>query len=246
MKKSNKKKTNMKDTRFARFRRNDRDALKKADITVEELAEKLGISTGVISKLENDSIKGEVPHVNASVIKAYKDEFECSYEYLMGETQQEKPQYLSVATMLPFSMLQSRDIDNLATVFSDPQYGHIYASVFSALLSKPEALKELIYGLLPAFKKIDSVQNDKTLSKSGKDLIINPIRYTYTNMFAEYMEKHFIPEMENTFSMYDDVLAEENAQTETYLSKIPAEPINISMGEGKVTLTPMDKTEEKP
>lgn len=238
----------MKDTRFSRLRRHDRDVLKKADITVEDLAKKLDISTGTISKLENDCVKGEVPPVNASVIKAYKDEFECSYEYLMGETQQEKPQYLSVATMLPFSMLQSRDIDNLATVFSDPQYGHLYASVFSALLSKPEALKELIYSLLPAFKKIDSVQNDKTLSKSDKDLIINPIRYTYTNIFAECMEKHFIPEMKNAFSMYDDVLAEEHAQTEMYLSDIPAEPININIriGDGKATTMPICQPEEKP
>lgn len=231
----------MKDTRFARLRRYDRDAMKKADITVEDLAKKLDISTGVISKLENDSIKGEVPHVHAFVIKAYKDEFKCSYEYLMGETEQEIPKYLSVATELPFSMLQSKDIDNLATIFSDPQYGYLYASIFSALLSKPEELKEMLHSLLPAFRKIGLIQNDKTLSKSNKELIINPVRYAYTNMFAERMEQHFISAMENAFSIYDDILVEEHNDTESLLPEIPTETI---ITETLGTATPIDKPED--
>lgn len=209
----------MKDTRFSQLRRNNRDPLKKADITVEDLAKKLDISTGTISKLENDCVKGEAPPVNASVIKAYKDEFKCSYEYLMGETEQESPQYLSVATSLPFSMLQSKDIDNLANLFSDPQYGCLYASLFSALLSKPEELKELIQRLLPAFRELSLIQEDKTILESKKHLVIDPIRHTYTNIFAEKMEQDFIPIMKNAFSIYDDILMEEHIQTESFFSK---------------------------
>ena len=160
----------------------------------------------------------------------------------MGETEQENPEYLSVATELPFSMLQSKDIDNLATIFSDPQYGYLYASIFSALLSKPEELKEMLHSLLPVFRKIGFIQNDKALSKSDKDVEINPIRYTYTNMFAERMEQHFIPAMENAFSIYDDILTEEHNKTESLLPENPTDTVVVK--DAIVTAIPENRAED--
>ena len=208
----------MKDDRFSKLRRYDRDIYKKADITTQELAEKLGISTGTISHLENNCSKGKAPNVTATVLKAYKDEFKCSYEYLMGETEQESSKYMDVATTLPFKMLQTKDIDNLAYIFSDSQYGHIYAALISALLSKPDELKELLLCLLPSFREISFIQKDSHIQKSAKELLIHPVRYTYTNMFAQRIEKHFIPCMKQVFEQYDAEKAEERDSLERFLS----------------------------
>lgn len=227
----------MKDNRFAVLRRTDRDILMKADITTEELSAKLGVSTGTISKLENECRKGEVPSTTAAVLKAYRDHFKCSYEYLMGETDQESPKYLSVATSLPFKMLRTEDIDNLAYIFSDPQYGHVYASLLSALLSKPDELKELLSSLLPSLREIALINENSDITKNSKELAIRPVRYTYTNMFAEQIEKHFIPQMRKVFTQYDEIEVQEHMASEQSLASVDTDSSVMTTGEYEASLS---------
>lgn len=227
----------MKDNRFSVLRRTDRNILKKADITTDDLSKLLGVSTGTISKLENECRKGEVPNTTAAVLQAYRKHFGCSYEYLMGETEQESPKYLSVATSLPFKMLRTEDIDNLAYVFSDPQYGHVYASLLSALLSKPNKLKELLSSLLPSLREIGFIHENSDIAKNNKELAIRPIRYTYTNMFAEQIEEHFIPQMHNVFAQYDEIQAQEHITNEQSLAALDTDCPILTTEECEPTLS---------
>ena len=197
--------------RFAVLRRKNRNILCKADTTTEELAEKLGISTGTISRLENECMNDDVPNTTAAGLKAYHDKHHCSYEYLMGETRQETNKYANASTTMPFKMLTTQDIDNLANIFSDPQYGSMYASFFSAMLSKPEELKELIYKLVRSFK--DIADNNSAYTKKTSEYLNRPVRYTYTTLFAENIEEHFIPCMGKVISQYTDILADEAKRT---------------------------------
>ncbi|MBQ3545643.1 MAG: helix-turn-helix transcriptional regulator [Lachnospiraceae bacterium] len=234
----------MKDYRFSALRRKDRDTLKKADITTEELADILGISTGTISKLENDCQEGEVPSTTAIVLKKYRDYFNCSYEYLMGETNLESRQYDNIATSLPFKMLQSQDIKNLAYIFSDPKYGHVYASLLSALLSKPDELKELLSSLLPSLRDIAHIHETPGINKTSKNLEIRPVRYTYTNIFAEKIEEHFIPRMKKVFAEYDSIKALEHQETKQLLNTTNLDTSVLSTGEYEASLPPQTPTVE--
>ena len=216
-----------KDNRFSVLRRNNRNIFCKADITTEELAEKLGISTGTISKLENECQEGQVPNTTATVLKAYHDKLECSYEYLMGETKQEKiSENMVNATKMPFKMLTTQDIENLTCIFSDPQYGSMYASFVSALLSKPDELKDLFHSLISSFKEIADTNKENDYPKRSKEIANRAVRYTYTTIFAERMEQYFIPCMDNVFKEYNDILFQEHKALEKDLNTL-----DLSTGE---------------
>lgn len=196
-------------------------------ISARDLAKKRPISTGKISQLEDESLKdynpvtrerGDVPSCQASVLRIYHDEFNCSYDYLMGETNNRKIEYAEIGKDPILSNLGDEFWDNLKLLLRDDFYQKENAFMINLLLKNPESLSNLFILLIKTLHTINEVQS-YNFSDSNIEFNTGSLEYTLSTRFIEFAKKELLPHIESIVPHYlEQEKKLENATNELFNS----------------------------
>lgn len=191
--------------RFLKLRYTDGASMDDAPfISARDLAKKRPISTGKISQLEDESLKdfnpitkerGDVPSCQASVLRIYHDEFNCSYDYLMGETNNRKIEYAEIGKDPLLSSLGDEFWDNLKLLLSDEFHRQENAFMINLLLKNPESLSNLFLLLIKTLHTIKEVQS-YNIPSSNVEFSTGSLEYTLSSRFMEFAKKELLPHID--------------------------------------------------
>ena len=213
--------------RFVRLRFRDgyseRDgdsAFERPEMSARDLSAKIGISTGLISKLENESITdfnngrdGDVPPCQAATLKAYHKFFNVSYEYLMGETNMKTPEYYNMGRDPILSLFDDAFINNVKKLLGDNDYQSLNVYMIGAFLSNPEVLQQFFETLFLHLYNINKVSQNPYLSKAEKEIQTSQYWFNisyFTRGFFEFL----LPALMEEFARYDSKLSKEREEYE--------------------------------
>ena len=220
--------------RFTRLRYKDNATLTDAPLIKPiDLAKKLGLSKATISNVENADTReydaktknhGDVPHCNAQTLKAYHDYFDCSYEYLMGETASKERKYYDLGRDPQLSVLGDDFWNNLKSVLKD-EYGeaYIYQYMLTLIFSNPEELKGILKSLYIALFSLHQIRSEK-LSVSAEVSLQAPHLFSAEQSFLRYLSEVLLPLVNDYgFSPYCNANLSDAENTEALLSNTSSE-----------------------
>ena len=217
--------------RFVRLRFRDgyseRDgdsAFERPEMSARDLSAKIGISTGLISKLENESITdfnngqdGDVPPCQAATLKAYHDFFHVSYEYLMGETNMKTPEYYNMGRDPILSLFDDSFINNVKTLLENEMNQKFDVYMLEAFLTNPKALHNFMAALFLSLYNINKITENSVLSDAEKTVETAQYWFNLTFYARIYFES-LIPALRNGFAQRDIKLAKEREQYEQQMA----------------------------
>ena len=203
--------TDKKRNRFLKLRFEDGASMDDSPfISARDLAQKRSISTGKISQLEDESLKdfnpitkerGDVPTCKASVLRIYHDEFNCSYDYLMGETNNRKIEYAEIGKDPILSNLGDEFWDNLKLLLKDEFHQKENAFMINLLLKNPEALSNLFMLLIKTLHTINEVSSYNS-SDSIIEFDTGALEYTLSSRFIQFAKTELLPHIEHIVPHY--------------------------------------------
>lgn len=201
--------------RFLKLRYKDGATIKDLPIrTGREISAITGISTGKISELESESLRdynpstkeaGDIPNCTAKVLKAYHDEFNCSYEYLMGETNNRKTEYYALGKDPFLSGLDDSFWDNLKKLLSDDSSRAANVYMLNLLLNNPTELEALFDTIFHKLYEINCIKSYK-LPKAIEASQIGAVEYTLNVSINRYLEDVLLPNMQPAFKEHQEQL----------------------------------------
>ncbi len=196
-------------------------------ISARDLSKKRPISTGKISQLEDASLKdfdpvtqkkGDIPPCQASVLRLYHDEFNCSYDYLMGETANRKAEYADIGKDPILSNLGDEFWDNLKALLQDDFYQKENAFMINLLIKNPEALSKLFLLIIKSLYTISNVQA-YNIPDSNVEFSTGALEYTLSSRFIDFVKKELLPNIAPIFPHYlEQEKKLENATNEMFSS----------------------------
>ena len=183
------------DNRFEQLRYKDKFSL-NPEISMTQLATKMGISKATISKLEHDNNYD----ARISIIKKYKEQFpDVSYDYLLGATNTKKKQYNYIEEELPFS----NDFYNSLKLFiNDSHKSYQTEYMLEAFLNDPNALIELLCELFEALDEIYTIQHEEDYELynfRSREHSINEQYFRITHIITQYLDNKIAPLLGHIF-----------------------------------------------
>lgn len=185
-------------------------------ISASELAAKLGISKSVISKLEDKNLKdfhdgkpGDVPPCKASTLKLYHDEFNCSYEYLMGETMAKTPEYYSAGQDAILGLFDDSFWDNLKKLLNDEGHKDTNLFMLQLFMSDPVQLQDFMETAFHYLYEISTLNKMKDIGRADREIMTAPLWASLRERFEALM-----PKLEHGFRKYEQRKADERATFE--------------------------------
>jgi len=208
--------------RFARLRYKDGATVTdKPTISVRELAKKLGLSAGAISKLETESLEdwhdgkpGTVPPCNAETLKRYHDKFGCSYEYLIGETAHRTPEYYNMGKDPILGLFDDSFIDNVKELLGDMEYQRFNVYMLQAFMSNPKSLQFFMETVFYHLYAINQINSDTNIRKAEKDTQTAQLWFSLHTRMKEYFETCLMSKLNNGFRQHKQQLEEQQLQRE--------------------------------
>lgn len=207
--------------RFARLRYKDGATVTdKEEISARKLSKETGLSTGLISKLEKESIEdyregvsGTVPPCSTDTLKRYHDYFGCSYEYLMGETAHKTPEYYNMGKDPLLGLFDDSFIDNLKELLKDRESQDFNVFMLHVFMSDPKRLHDFMETVFRYLYDIDMVNQMGDIRKPDKERMTAPYWFSLYSIIKEYFEA-LVPNMENGFRQYEQRQTDERAAFE--------------------------------
>ncbi len=207
--------------RFTRLRYGEGSTIADTpDMTVRQLAEKLGLSPSAVSKLESKSLEdckgdvpGTVPTCNAETLKRYHDFFGCSYEYLMGETAHKAPEYYNTGKDPILGLFDDSFLDKLKELLNDKEYQHFNLYMLHVFMSDPKRLQEFMEISLHYLYQIDVVNGNSDIKKADKETMTAPLWFSLYMQIRGYFEA-LMPKLEYGFRQHEQRQADERAAFE--------------------------------
>lgn len=199
--------TDKKRNQFMKLRYHD-DKSKYPFISINELADSnstkyIGLSKSIIAKLEGENIDRKNPPCRASTLRLYKEYFDCSYDYLMGDTECKKPEYYSIGKDPVLGLFDDTFYDNLKTLMSDIEFQRFNKYMLEAFMSTPAHLQYFMQTLFLHMYEIHRINNDNSLKKAEKDIQTSYYWYSLNIRLKEYFETILMPSLEYGFQLHE-------------------------------------------
>lgn len=198
--------------RFKRFRYADTDDLTDApSLTIDDIVRKTGLSKGQVSKMESMQLDSDtVPNCNASTLKAYHDAFECTYDYLMGESQAKNIMYNTLGKDPVLGKLNDDFWDNLKKALTDEWNSPACAdrdriTILRLLLSNPESFSNLLDAIFNTLFEVSKIKK-APLPDYLKEDNIGQREYALDRYFNKYLEKNVLPRLDLAFATHEKEL----------------------------------------
>jgi transcriptional regulator with XRE-family HTH domain len=183
------------------------------DISARELATKLEISNGLVSKLESEDIIGrEAPPCTASILKLYHDEFECSYEYLMGETEHRTPEYYNMGKDPILKLFDDSFYDKLKELLANDEYQHFNIYMLRAFMNNPMWLQYFMETTFYHLYQINKITGDNTIRKADKDVKSASLWFSLNTRIKDFFENVLMPDMQYGFKQHEEKIKREEKQ----------------------------------
>lgn len=213
--------------RFARLRYKDGATVTdKEEISARKLSKEIGLSTGLISNLEDESIKdykdgvpGAVPRCYVETLKRYHDYFGCSYEYLMGETAHRTPEYYNMGKDPILGLFDDSFISNIKELLADMEYQRFNLYMLQAFMSDPKSLQFFMETVFYHLYSINKINNDSSIRKAEKDTQTAQLWFSLHTRMKEYFETCLMEKLDNIFRQHEQGLKEQHEQWEKQAAK---------------------------
>lgn len=213
--------------RFARLRYKDGATVTdKEEFSARKLSEGIGLSTGLISNLEDESIEdykdgvpGTVPPCRASTLKLYHDYFGCSYEYLMGETAHRTPEHYNMGKDPILGLFDDSFIDNIKELLGNMEYQRFNLYMLQAFMSDPKALQYFMETVFYHLYSINKINNDSNIRKAEKDTQTAQLWFSLHTRMKEYFETCLMEKLDYGFRQHEQRLEEQRVQEEQRLQE---------------------------
>lgn len=199
--------TDKKRNQFMKLRYRE-DKSKYPFISINELADVsskkyIGLSKSIIAKLEDENIDSKNPPCRASTLRLYKEYFDCSYDYLMGDTKCKKPEYCNIGKDPVLGLFDDAFYDNLKTLMSDIEFQRFNKYMLEAFMSNPAHLQYFMQTLFLHMYEIHRITNDNSLKKAEKDIHTSYYWYSLNTRLKEYFETILMPSLEYGFQLHE-------------------------------------------
>ena len=181
----------------------------KPTYTVAEL-EEAGIGGhSAIYKYESGESK---PGYDA--IKAYKNLFKCSYEYLFNEVPLplERHKYITDKSLL--SKFNTTTIDNLEQLLTDTEYANFNTHMFNAFLTNPVALQGIMEITFRFMYQLNQIYANSSLRQGEKELQASHLWYSLNQHIDTYLRDTLMPNLESGYRKYETKNEERRLEAE--------------------------------
>lgn len=177
-------------------------------ISINELADtdnknSIGLSKSIIAKLEDENIDRKNPPCRASTLRLYKEHFDCSYDYLMGDTECKKPEYYNIGKDPVLSLFDDTFFDNLKNLMSNTEFQRFNKYMLEAFMSNPAHLQYFMQTLFLHMYEIHNITNNSSLKKAEKDVHTSYYWYSLSTRLKEYFETILMPSLEYGFQLHE-------------------------------------------
>ena len=184
------------------------DKSKYPFISINELADSnsekyIGLSKSIISKLEDENIDDKNPPCRASTLRLYKEHFDCSYDYLMGDTKCKKPEYYNIGKDPVLGLFDDTFYDNLKVLMSNTEFQRFNTYMLEAFMSTPAHLQYFMQTLFLHMYEINRISTDKSLKKAEKDIQTSYYWYSLNTRLHTYFETILMPTLEYGFQLHE-------------------------------------------
>lgn len=184
------------------------DKSKYPFVSINELAnassEKyIGLSKSIIAKLEDEKIDSKNPPCRASTLRIYKEYFDCSYDYLMGDTKCKKPEYYNIGKDPVLGLFDDTFYDNLKKLMSDKEFQRFNKYMLEAFMSNPVHLQYLLETIFLHMYEIHHITTDNSLKKAEKDIQTSYFWYSLNTQLKNYFEVILMPKLEYGFQLHE-------------------------------------------
>lgn len=221
--------------------RYDNDKTWKANMSQRQLGKELGLGYSTICKLEKEGSET----ASVSSIMAYKKYFlekrqeDICYEYFMGEIPTRQIKYHELGKLFPF---EDSFYNNLSQLLEMDKGNRFIEFMLSALLDNPKELFNVLITMFNALYKIDSINQDTTLSANKKTELIRMQEYIYNQTTINFLENQIMPLLKIPFEAHNAQLENEAEQTKEIIETIShesTEPITVTVK--SIELVPQDE-----
>lgn len=185
-----------KSNQFKKLRCPD-DQIKPA-YTIAELEEAGIASHSSIQKYESGDSK---PGYDA--IKAYKNFFDCSYEYLFEEVPHplERHKYITDKSLL--SKLSASSIDNLKQLLTDTNYATFNTHMMNAFLTNPTELQNIMDILFRFMYDLNLIYSNSSLRQGEKELQAAPLWYSLNQHMDIYLRDVLMSNLKSEYKKFE-------------------------------------------
>lgn len=213
--------------RFRLLRYADTDDLSdKPSLTIDDIIEKTGLSKGLVSKLEKQKLKkGDVPPCNASTLKAYHDNLDCSYEYLMGDSETKSIEYFNLGTDPVLGYLPDKFWDNLKYSLTDEweindnTVDKERVVILRLLLSNPDAFKTLLDAIFNTLFEIYQIKK-APLPEYLREESISQREYALGQAFNRLLTQNVLPKLTQLYLKYEKDIQKQKKHEDEILASI--------------------------
>lgn len=186
---------------FERLRYKDELAI-NPEISQRQLAKKLGLATSTISKAEKEGCE----NLSVFTIKAYHENLNVSYDYLLGESRVKNSKYQALSKLLPFEDSFYKNLQQLLS-YDKQDYFPYRQYLLEAILSNPEQLSMLLNNLINSLYEMNAIQNESEIDEQGKRSLMQRQESRLSYDFLQYLETNVMPLMQRVFQAKNNDLA---------------------------------------
>ena len=229
-------------------------------ISINELADNksknyIGLSKSIIAKLEDVNIDKKNPPCRASTLRLYKEYFDCSYDYLMGDTECKKPEYYNIGKDPVLGLFDDSFYDNLKQLMDNTEFQNFNSYMLQAFMSNPKQLQYLLHTLFLHMYEIHNIEQNNKLKKAEKDVESSYYWFSLNTHIKNYLENTLMQSLKHGFMLHKQTLsckeeennrikAEERKAFEESLPSLDLEKPIASTGEYEASLPPQTPTVE--
>ncbi len=155
-----------------------------------------------LSKLEKeDADEDKLLSTSARILKKYHEVFNCSYEYLFGETDISNH---NIDPNSPLLKLERSFLDNLEQMLTDSEFDEFNKYMLTAILADPQALQNIMATVFEQMYIIDQIYKDPKLHKAEKAINTSKYWANINENIGKYLTNNLLPHLQRGFSLYEE------------------------------------------
>jgi len=138
-----------------------------------------------------------------------EDEFNCSYEYLMGETAHKTPEYYNMGKDPVLSLLDDSFFKSLKELLKDEGHQEDNLFMLQLFMSDPMQLQDFMETAFHYLYEIYTLNKMNDIGRAGRETMTAPLWASLRERFEALM-----PKLEHGFRKYEQRKADERAAFE--------------------------------
>lgn len=172
-------------------------------------------------------------------LKAYKNFFKCSYEYLFEEVPlpAERHKYITDKSLL--SKFNASSVDNLNELLNDSNYGAFNTYMLNAFLENKEELQNIMDIIFRFMYALNQIYTDSSLRQGEKELKASPYWSSLNQHMDIYLRDTLMSKLESGYQKHEAKNEKIDREEEERVQKLDDE-LQKQKDDIKITVTKIE------